>query len=283
MDDRDYHSDSDWEEDCCICISRNFVFSCNVALLVFGLAAMGYSIFLWLTPDLEWAGDDLALRFTIFAAFLIIIGLIGITGTWDEVERCDLIVYLILIIGIIIGQIAFVIYFFTNEGSVKALQDIWDDWSDSRKEELMKSYDCGLYHDTSYNVTGDNGVIINQDPLNIANCAKADGNSDYCFEDCISEARDAIRTIGTLTSTFLIVFALLELMLLIATFILVCNPADWEYESEEEYVQPRHQPKPRVHPSRPRGPPREQRGYYDQRGHAGRAQNVQMTRGTAIY
>jgi len=281
---QDDYTDSGWEEDCCVCISRNFVFSCNIALLVFGLAAMGYSIFLWLTPDLEWAGDDLALRFTIFAAFLIIIALIGITGTWDEVERCDLIVYLILIIGIIIGQIAFVIYFATNEDSVKDyLQEIWDDWSDSRREEAMKSYDCGLYRDSSYDITGENGVIINQDPLNIDNCAKVDETLDYCFEDCYSEANDAIRTIGTLTSTFLIVFALLELMLLISTFILVCNPAESDYESEEEYVQPRHPPKPRENAYRPRGPPREQRGYYDQRGHGGRAQNVQMTRGQAVY
>merc|ERR550534_3469276 len=246
---------------------------------------MGYSIFLWLTPDLEWAGDDLALRFTIFAAFLIIIALIGITGTWDEVERCDLIVYLILIIGIIIGQIAFVIYFATNEDSVEdSLRDIWDDWSDARKEQAMNSYDCGLYQQ-SRNVTGDDDVIINQDPLSIANCLKVvEGETmDICFEDCYSEAEDAIKTIGTLTSTFLIVFALLELMLLVATFILVCNPADLEYyESEEEYVPPRHQPKPREYASRPRGPPREQRGYYGQRGHAGR-QNVQMPRGQAVY
>jgi len=274
----DYSDSAYWEEDCCVCISRNFVFWCNVTLLIFGLAAVGYSIYLWLAPDLEWAGEDLALRFTIFAAFLIIIALIGMTGTWDEVERCDLIVYLILIIGIITGQIAFVIYFATNQGSVKGyLQEFWDDWSDARKEESMKSYDCGLYHDSSYNVTGESDVIINEDPLNIENCVNDDETFDYCFEDCWDEASDAISTIGTLTSTFLILFALLELMLLISTIILVCNPAEFDYEYEEEYVQPR-QPKPREQARRPVGPPREQRGYYGQRAYA----NVQ-TRGQTVY
>lgn len=281
---QDDYTDSGFEEDCCICISRSFVFWCNVALLFLGLLAMGYSIYLWVTPDLDWAGDDLALRFTVFASFLIIIALIGITGTWDEVERCDLIVYLILIVSIIAAQIAFVIYVATNEESVKEyLNGIWDDWSDARKEQAMRSYECGLYHEDSFNVTGESGVIINQDPRSIANCVNAAADLDYCFEDCYSAASDAISTIGALTSTFLILFALLEVMLLISSFILVCNPAEYEDETEEEYVQPNHQPKSRNQAYKPTGPPREQQGYYGQRGPTRGTNGVQLTRGQAVY
>jgi len=286
-DDDGEYTDSGSEEDCCVCISRNFVFWCNVALLIFGLAAMGYSIYLWVMPDLAWAGDDIALKFTICAAFLIIIGLMGITGTWDEVERCDLIVYLILITGIVIAQIAFVVYAATNEGSLHDyLENIWDDWSDARKEEGMESYECGLYHPISSNLTGENDVLINQEPLEIANCKDAADTIDYCFEDCYSEAKDAITTIGALTSTFLILFALLELTLLICSFILVCNPVDYEDYTEEEWDQ-RPQQRRNDQAYRQRGP-REQQGHYNQRGYPQRgqtrgAQNVQMTRGQAVY
>lgn len=275
----DYYEDSGWDEGCCVCISRSFVFWCNVALLCFGLAAMGYAIYLWVTPDLAWAGDDLALKFTIFASFLIIISLIGITGTWDEVERCDLIVYLILLLGIVIAQIAFVIYFSTNEDSLKEyLEGIWDDWSDSRQEEAMEGYECGLYHTSSYNVTGENDVVINLEPLDIANCVNAADTFDYCFEDCYEVAKDAITTVGALTNTFLILFALLELMLLISSFILVCNPADYEDVTEE--VDPRPQ-RTNHHANR------QKQGAYDQRGypqgaHSRGAHNVQMARGQAL-
>jgi len=279
---QDDYTDSEYEEDCCICISRSFVFWCNVALLFFGLLAMGYSIYLWVTPDLDWAGDDLALRFTVFAAFLIIIALIGITGTWDEVERCDLIVYLILIVSIVVAQIAFVIYASSNADSIKDyLKGIWDDWSDARKEEAMKSYDCGLYHADSFNVTSGSGVIINQDPRSVANCVNAD--FDYCFEDCWSVATDAITTIGALTSTFLTLFALLEVMLLISSLILVCNPVEFEDETEEEYVQTVHQPKSRDQAYRQAGSSREQQGYYGQRGQPRGRNGVQLTRGQAVY
>jgi len=278
---QDDYTDSGYEEDCCICITRSFVFWCNVVLLFFGLLAMGYSIYLWVTPDLDWAGDDLALRFTVFAAFLIIIALIGITGTWDEVERCDLIVYLILIVSIVAAQIAFVIYASTNEESIKEyLNGIWDDWSDARKEQAMESYECGLYHADSFNVTGENGVIINQDPRSVANCVNAALALDYCFENCYSAANDAITTIGALTSTFLILFALLEVMLLISSFILVCNPAEYEDETEEEYEQPVHQPKSRDQAYRQTGP---QQGYYGHSGQTRGKNGVQLTRGQAVY
>jgi len=287
-DDGEY-TDSGSQEDCCVCISRNFVFWCNVALLIFGLAAMGFSIYLWVMPDLAWAGDDLALKFTICAAFLIILGLMGITGTWDEVERCDLIVYLILITGIIIAQIALVVYAATNEDSLQDyLEGIWDDWSDARKEEAMEAYDCGLYHPISATLylKGENDVNINQEPLEIANCKDAADTIDYCFEDCYNEVKDAITTIGALTSTFLIIFALFEFMLLISSFILVCNPADYEDSTDEWRDQRRQQPM-NDQADRQRGP-RKQQGHHNQRGNpqGGQtrgAQNVQMTRGQAVY
>jgi len=280
------------EEDCCVCLSRMFVFWCNVALLCFGLAAIGYSIYLWVTPDIDWAGEDLALKFTIFSAFLIIIALLGITGTWDEVGQCDLVVYLILIISIVIAQIAFVIYAATEEASLKDyLRDIWDDWSDARKSQAMESYDCGLYQPGSTNVTGESGVIINQAPLEIANCVNAAATIDYCFEDCYTEAKDAITTIGALTSTFLIIFALLELMLLIASFHLCCNPVDYE-SSSEEYDEPRKPQKyayggaPREQQGAYRNHPKQPQGHYGQSGaqpYRGQQRGVQMTRGQGVY
>jgi len=290
--DEDYQEDdySDSSDDgCCLCITRSFVFWCNVALLIFGLAAMGYAIYLWVTPDLEWAGDSLALKFTIFAAFLVIVALLGITGTWDEVERCDLVVYLILILSIVIAQIAFVIYAATNEDSLREyLEGIWEDWSDARKDQAMESYECGLYHDSSFNVTGESGVVINQDPVDITNCMNAAETLDYCFEDCYTEAKDAITTIGALTSTFLILFALLEFMLLISTFILVCNPVDYDDYSEEEQRRPQRSPQRRELAYQPRKPqdPRQQQ-YAPRRGsnmrtNAGeRGRGIQMTRGQA--
>jgi len=272
------------------------VFWCNVALLIFGLAAMGYTIYLWVTPTLEWAGDSLALKFTIFAAFLIIIALLGITGTWDEVERCDLVVYLILILSIVIAQVAFVLYASTNEDSLKDwLQGIWEDWSDARKDQAMESYECGLYHDSSFNVTGENGVIINEDPVDITNCMNTAETLDYCFEDCYSEAKDAITTIGALTSTFLILFALLELMLLISTFILVCNPIEYDdYSEGEEQMklqrqpqrreveyQPRRAQNPRQQPYAPPARTDPRRGSNMRTDVGERGRGVQMTRGHA--
>jgi len=136
-DDNEDYTDSEYEGDCCICISRSCLFWCNIPLLCFGLAAIDCSIYLWFTPDLAWAVDDLAWKFTIFAVFLITIALIGITGTWDEAKRCDLIMYLILITGILSAQIAFVIYAFTNQDSVQDyLEGVWDDWSDALKVQV---------------------------------------------------------------------------------------------------------------------------------------------------
>jgi len=290
----DDYSDS-IDEGCCLCITRSFVFWCNVSLLIFGLAAMGYSIYLWVTPSLEWAGDSLALKFTIFAAFLMIVALLGITGTWDEVERCDLVVYLILILSIVIAQIAFVLYAATNEDSLQDyLEGIWEDWSDARRDQAMESYECGLYHDSSFNVTGENGVIINQNPVDITNCMNAAETLDYCFEDCYSEAKDAITTIGALTSTLLILFALLELMLLISSFILVCNPTEYDdYSEEEEQIRPQRPPQRREVAYQPRGPQDRRQQYAPpartdpRRGSnmrtdaGGRGRGVQMTRGQA--
>lgn len=278
------------DEDCCLCITRGFVFYCNIALLFFGVAAMGYAIYLWATPDLEWAGDDLALSFTIFAAFLIIVALLGITGTWAEVYPCDLVVYLILIVSIVIAQVAFVIYTNTNEQNVKEyLEGIWDDWSDARKDEAMSAYECGLYHTSSFNVTGEDG-IINEAPFDVANCTDSviDMESmDYCFEDCYNEAKDAITTLGALTSTFLILFALLELMLMISSFILVCNPPDDYYSDDEIEEKPhdRHQRKdqahlkgsPNPHQAYRNNPP--QQNYYNQRVPQQPRRDLQMTRG----
>jgi len=272
------------------------VFWCNVAMLIFGLAAMGYAIYLWVTPSLEWAGDSLALKFTIFAAFLMIVALLGITGTWDEVERCDLVVYLILILSIVIAQIAFVVYAATNEDNVRDyLEGIWEDWSDARKDQAMESYECGLYHDSSYSITGESGVVINQVPVDITNCVNAAETLDYCFEDCYSEAKDAITTIGALTSTFLIIFALLEFMLLISTFILVCNPVEYDdYSEEEDQRRPQRSPQHRELSHQPRGPqnPRQQqyappsridprRGSNMRTNAGGRGRGIQMTRGQA--
>jgi len=168
-------------------------------------------------------GENFALKFTIFSAFVIIIAFLGITGTWDEVQRCDLVVYLVLIISIISAQIVFVIYTIMNEDSLKEwLEDIWEDWSESRKEKAMSSYKCGLYS-TMLNNIGLGGVVINTNPVNMTNCVNFALTVDYCFEDCYSKAKDSITILGVLTITFLTVFALLELMLLISTFALVCN------------------------------------------------------------
>jgi len=166
---------------------------------------MGCSIYLWVTPDLAWAGDELTWKFTVLPVFLIIIDLIGITGTWVEVKRCDLIVYLIIITGIVIAQIAFVIYAFTNEDSFQDyLEGVWDDWSDALKVKAMEAYECGLHQHISSTITGENNVNINQEPLEIANCKDAADTIDYCFKDCYAEAKDAITTAGLLTNTVLI-------------------------------------------------------------------------------
>jgi len=203
-DDDDDYSDSEYKEDCCICVSRSCLFWCNVALLCFGLAAMGCTIYLWVTPDLAWTGDELAWKFTVFAVFLIIIVIIGITGAWDELKRCDLIVCVILIIVIVIAQIAFVIYAFTNEDSVQGyLKGVWDDWSDALKVKAMEAYECRLYQAISSTVKGENDVNINKERLEIAYCKDAADTIDYCSKDCYAEAKDAI-TVGLLTNTVLI-------------------------------------------------------------------------------
>jgi len=247
------------EEDCCICITRSFVFYSNISLLIFGLAGMGYSIYVWIAPGNEWAGESLALTFTIFTAFLIIIALIGVTNTWDPVERCDLVVYMILLVSIIAAQIAVVVYAISNSETVEDwLEGTWEDWSDARKDRLMSVFDCGLYQ-TSYNVTV-NGTIINEEPLDVSNCVDALKNTtDFCFDDCITEVVESIETVGALTSTFLVVFALLEIMLLISSCILFCNPYDDDdYSDDEEEESRQQQPQRRIHSyEQPSYPPRQ--------------------------
>jgi len=254
-----YSDVSSDEEGCCLCITRSFVFYSNVALLILGLAAMGYSIYVWFAPGNEWAGDSLALKFTIFASFLVIVALIGVTGTWDPVEQCDLVVYIILLVSIIAAQIAFVVYAATNmEDWEDYMEDIWKDWSDARKDKVMSVYDCGLYQ-TSYNVTVGN-VTINKETADVSNCVD-NSETDRCFEDCYLVVVDAIKTVGALTSTFLIIFALLEIMLLISSCILCCNPYE-DYSESEEGERPRRQQPRRNHAyGQPSYPPKQQQVY----------------------
>jgi len=230
----------EYTETHCIFVSRAFVFRSNISLLLVGLAAMGYAIYVWVDDSMDWADNDLPLRFTIFAAFLILLALLGIQGTWDEVERCDLVVYLVLLFVIVVLQIVAVIYVAVNESDVKEyLEDTWDDWSDPRKLKGMESYECGVYHPNPPSILGFNGGAINVSPYNVAKCVDPSGadEKDYCFEDCYSEARTAFTTFGTLTTIFSTLFALFELMVLIASCILVCNRpdyVDYEYDTETE-------------------------------------------------
>jgi len=231
-------SDSDEYDNCCIYVSQSFVFWCNVLLLIVGLAGMGLSIYIWCIDTLDWAGADIALRFTIFSAFLMLIAMLGIQGTWDDVQRCDLVVYLILLIVIVIAQIAVVIYITLNEGHFKDyLEDIWDGWSDARMKQAMEEFDCGLYQPTP-NLLGYNNTIINGDTKDIANCINLNQTAeigDYCFEDCYLEIKNSFTTFRDLTLICLVIFAVFELTLLVCSAILVCNSGCEEgYYSDEE-------------------------------------------------
>jgi len=229
-------SDSDEYDNCCIYVSQSFVFWCNVLLLIVGLAGMGLSIYIWCIDTLDWAGADIALRFTIFSAFLMLIAMLGIQGTWDDVQRCDLVVYLILLFVIVIAQITVVIYIALNEGDFKDyLEDIWEDWSDARMEQAMKEFDCGIYQPNPPDVLGYNDTVINGDTKDIANCTNPLETDDYCFDDCWKEVKNSFTTFGGLTTTCLIIFAVFELTLLVCSAILVCNSGCEEgYYSDEE-------------------------------------------------
>jgi len=232
----EYYSDED-EDSCCVCISHTFVFWSNVLLLIIGLAGMGLSIYLWCIETLEWAGDDIALRFTMFSAFLILIAMLGIQGTWDEVQRCDLVVYLLLLIVVVIAQIGVVIYIAVNEGEFKDyLEGIWDDWSDARKLQAMETYECGVYQGSSSVIPGFNGTYIDNGANDITTCADPTGTetTDYCFDDCWEELKSSFTTFGTLTTVLLIIFAVFELTLLVCSWIVVCNSWEDDYSSEEE-------------------------------------------------
>jgi len=230
-----YYSDEEYDG-CCVCISQNFIFWSNVLLLIVGLAGMGLSIYLWYADTLDWAGDDLALRFTMFSAFVILISMLGIQGTWDEVERCDLVVYLLLLVVIVVAQVAVVIYVAVNEGDFEDyLKGIWDDWSDARKLQAMESYECGVYHPNPPEVPGLGGSVMNDgtNNNNIDICGNST-SSDYCFDDCWEEAKSAFTTFGNLTTVLLIIFAIFELALLVCSWIVVCNSWQDDYYSDEE-------------------------------------------------
>jgi len=231
----EYYSDEEYEG-CCVCISQTFVFWSNVLLLIVGLAGMGLSIYLWYVDTLEWAGDDIALRFTMFSAFVILIAMLGIQGTWDEVERCDLVVYLLLLCVIVVAQIAVVIYVALNEGDFEDyLEGIWDDWSDARKLQAMESYECGVYQPNPPEVAGYDGSVINDGEHDISTCGNSTlSDTDYCFDDCWEEAKSTFTTFGTLTTVLLIIFAIFELTLLVCSWIVVCNSWQDDYYSDEE-------------------------------------------------
>jgi len=237
-----YPAEEEWYSDendqsCCVCISQTFVFWSNVLMLIVGLAGMGLSIYLWCVNTLEWAGDDIALRFTIFSAFVMIIAMLGIQGTWDEVERCDLVVYLFLLVVIILAQVVVIIFVAMNEGDVQDyLEDIWEDWSDARKLQAMESYECGVYQSNPPDISGYDGTVINDGTYDISTCTNSTASdiTDYCFDDCWEEAKSTITTFGNLTTVLLIIFAVFEVILLVCSWIVVCNSSEDDYYIEEE-------------------------------------------------
>lgn len=186
---------------------------------------------------MEWAGDDLALRVTIFAVFLTVIALLGIQGTWDEVRRCDLVVYLFLLVVIVLSQLGLVIFVATNATDFKDyLEGIWMDWSDARQLQGMESYECGVYQPYPPSVIGYNDTAINNGTYDVDDCLDPTGDdeTDYCFEDCFSELEESITTLGSLTTVLLLVFAMLELSVLVCSCILQCNSvSDYEEDSSE--------------------------------------------------
>jgi len=239
-DDRYSDEESSYEYDnCCLYVSQSFVFWCNVLLLIVGLVGMGLSIYIWCIDTMDWAGGDIALRFTIFSAFLMLIAMLGIQGTWNEMGKCDLVVYLLLLFVIVIAQIGVVIYISLNESDFKDyLEGIWEDWSDARKLQAMESYECGVYQPNPPDVPGYGNVTINDDTHAVANCLDPSGTdiTDYCYDDCWKELEESITTFGTLTTVCLIIFAVFELSLLVCSSILVCSThCDGDdYYSDEE-------------------------------------------------
>merc|ERR1719317_546118 len=94
---RNRHSQYSRQRGCCG-QNQGVVWWLNMCLFVLGSVCLLFSVYLWLTPTLWWSGRMLALRFSIFSSFAVVISLLGIQGTCrPKVEPCDISVYLLLI------------------------------------------------------------------------------------------------------------------------------------------------------------------------------------------
>jgi len=102
----------------------------------------------------------------------------------------------------------------------------------------MESYECGIYQPNPPSVVGYNDTDINDGSYDVSYCLDPSGSdtTDYCFEDCYSELENSITTLGSVTTVLLILFALLELSLLVCTCILQCNGEDYDddYSSDPD-------------------------------------------------
>merc|ERR550534_2086335 len=170
--------------------TQSVIWWLNICLLSIGFVCVLFSLYLWQSPSLWWAGTTLALRFLIFSSSAVVIALLGIQGTCRlTMDQCDLSVYHLLIGVLIVAQIIIFIEVMQTSDIEKELLDIWNAWSDSKKLDCMAKYDCAFYQGDSLMV---GTTDITKKPFDFANCVVS--GVDHCFEDCFTMTEAAVET-----------------------------------------------------------------------------------------
>jgi len=252
----DYDSDSE-DEGCCRLVSRNLLWYFNLALFIAGLAFLGCAIFLWVDDTLKWNDREMAFRTTVFACFVMILGLVGMQGTcYEKVDKCDLAVYIFLLGACVIAQLSVLIWYLVDGNDFeKYLREIWDDWSFDKQESWMDVRDCGIHKSGGLEFDGQDITIPEECP-GIPIGTDWPDNDNPCFDDCYQEAKDAFTDFGTLTSVLTTLLVLFEIACLVIAIALCCCSNDYDDDSEDDRrpgyrPKPGYGPKPGYKPYRP--------------------------------
>jgi len=198
--------------------TQSVIWWLNVCLLSIGFVCVLFSLYLWQSPSLWWAGPTLALRFLTFSSSAVVIALLGIQGTCRlTMDQCDLSVYHLLIGVLIAAQIIVFVEVMQTSDIEEELLDIWNDWSDSKKLDCMAKYDCAFYQDSLMVGTTD----ITEKPFDFANCVVS--GVDHCFEDCFAISEAAVWTFRYIFIGFLGLVTFWELILVVLSLKFFCN------------------------------------------------------------
>lgn len=199
--------------------TQSMIWWLNVCLLAIGFVCVLFSIYLWQTTSLWWAGPTMALRFLIFSSFAVVIALLGIQGTCrPTTELCDMPIYLLLIGVLIVAQIIVFIEVILNSDIEQKLHDIWNEWSDSKKLVCMVKYDCGFFYPYTLFV-GSTDITLK--PHDFENCV--DSGVDYCFKSCYSLSKYAVETLRWVFIWFVVLVTVWEIILGLLSIVYLCK------------------------------------------------------------